>query len=100
MGSRFDPFLIEGNPLEAEFEIQGLEPLNELNADRLQQREHLVRVLESELGQQFSSSSRGHLLDRQYRQAFQLISDQRLLEASELNREPESMRSHMMPPPH
>lgn len=92
MGSRFDPFLIEGNPVESEFEIHGLKPLNELNTPRLQQRQRLVSVLESKFGQQFLNSARGQLLERQYRQAFQLISDQRLFEASELSRESDATR--------
>lgn len=90
MGEQWNPFLIQADPSQPDFEVQGVIPLPELSAERLHRRRDLGRKLDGE---------RLSLLERQRRvqqanrdAAWALIEAARSDNAFELSEEPAPVR--------
>jgi hypothetical protein len=93
MGSSFRPFLINGDPSQADFRVPGLRLPAEVPLGRAEARYSLLRQLETEAG---AGEPRLNLADptfkNNYATAYAMLNNARAAEAFELSREPKSVR--------
>lgn len=92
MGEEFNPFLIAGNPNGERFEIQGLQFPEPLTPRHLRRRQKLLQRLESISAEHVTASKVTETLERQYRDAFSIISDARLSQALQMEEESDVVR--------
>ncbi|MCP4169503.1 MAG: DUF1501 domain-containing protein [Fuerstiella sp.] len=87
MGDHFDPFLVEGDPTHADFDVQGLQLPNDVNADRFKARKKFRRGLETQSGENLQHLENVRLLEARYSAAEKLIDASRAQSAFSLQHE-------------
>ncbi|MBW3542669.1 MAG: DUF1501 domain-containing protein [Planctomycetes bacterium] len=93
MGEEFDPFLVEGNPAAADFQVQGLSLPADVPAARFQRRRRLLDQLsENGRGIPQAAAAGPARLDRHYQTALDIIDGARAAQALDLEAEPPNVR--------
>jgi hypothetical protein len=90
-GSEHAPFVIEANPVAADFEVQDLRPLEGMNATRRERRRRLLHDVEA-LERRRIDQGRARTLSTYYQRARDLMSSQEARHAFDMRAEPESVR--------
>ncbi len=92
MGEQFNPFLIEGNPSQPDFRVDGLQLPPDVSVDRLQRRRTLRRHLEP-LGLSSTQQTRQtRTADENFHAAAALVEKSEAAGILDLSREPPSVR--------
>jgi hypothetical protein len=91
LGRGSDPWLLNGNPAAASFEIPGLSLPGDVPALRFDGRRSLLQQVNHHLDAVQRSGAPGDY-DAQSRQAFELVASSKSRQAFELNREPDHLR--------
>ncbi|MBT6496007.1 MAG: DUF1501 domain-containing protein, partial [Planctomycetaceae bacterium] len=92
MGEEFNPFLVEGNPNDKEFRVQGLSLPTEVTSGRFERRQHLRKQLQTLDGDRFVGIEKTELVETNYQTALSMLEDARVGRAFELQRENAKMR--------
>jgi len=90
-GSAHAPFVIEANPVAADFEVQDLRPLDGINPTRQARRSSLLRDVEA-LDRQRLDQGRAQALSTYYQRARDLMSSPAARRAFDMRAEPEAVR--------
>jgi hypothetical protein len=90
-GSEHAPFVIEANPVAADFEVQDLRPLETIQASRQERRRRLLADVES-LERQRTDQGRARALSTYYQRARDLMSSPAARRAFDMRAEPEAVR--------
>src|SRR5262245_33704853 len=90
-GSEHAPFVIESNPVAADFEVQDLRPLEGINASRQARRRRLLAEVEN-LERQRASQGRARSMSTYYQRAQDLMGSAEARRAFDIRREAESVR--------
>jgi hypothetical protein len=90
-GSEHAPFVIEANPVAADFEVQDLRPLETINVSRQDRRRRLLADVEN-MERQRMDQGRARALSTYYHRARDLMSSPAARRAFDMRAEPESVR--------
>ncbi|MBI2807914.1 MAG: DUF1501 domain-containing protein [Planctomycetes bacterium] len=90
-GSEHAPFVIESNPVAADFEVQDLRPLEGMSAARQDRRRRLLADVER-LEHTRASQGRARAMSTYYQRARDLISSQEARRAFDIRSEAETVR--------
>lgn len=90
-GSEHAPFVIESNPVQADFEVQDLHPLDKLGASRQDRRSRLLNDLEK-LEKEGVDQGRAKAMSTYYQRARDLMASAEAKKAFDIRSEPESVR--------
>jgi hypothetical protein len=90
-GSEHAPFVIEANPVEADFEVQDLAPPEKLSATRQDRRGRLLAEVEK-LGRDGIEQGRVKSMSTYYQRARDLMTSKEARKAFDIRSEPESVR--------
>lgn len=90
-GSEHAPFVIESNPVQADFEVQDLRPLESLGQARQQRRGKLLDEVER-LDRDGAPQGRAKSMSTYYQRARNLMSSTEARKAFDIRSEPESVR--------
>jgi hypothetical protein len=92
MGDLKNPFLVQGDPSDAKFQVQGIQLTDEVPADRVRRRRDLLRELESTLSPSFTGEPAVELFSQHADTAFSMLGDLRANEAFSIEKEPAALR--------
>ena len=87
MGEHFDPFLVEGDPTHADFDVHGLQLPKDVDAQRFNARKEFRRRLETQSAESLQQLEKVRLLEERYTSAEQLIDASRAQSAFSLQHE-------------
>ncbi|MDG1895285.1 MAG: DUF1501 domain-containing protein [Fuerstiella sp.] len=87
MGDHFDPFLVEGDPTHADFDVQGLRLPNNVDAQRFNTRREFRRKLETQSAEKLQHLNNVRLMEERYAAAERLIDASRDQSAFSLQHE-------------
>jgi hypothetical protein len=90
-GSEHAPFVIESDPVQADFEVQDLRPLEKIGADRQARRGRLLAEVEN-LERDTAAQGRARAMSTYYQRARDLMTSAEARKAFDLRSEPESVR--------
>jgi hypothetical protein len=90
MGDRFNPFLVQGDPSDPNFQVQGLQPVEDVPAARIAKRRHLLQAMRGEPS--WSIEPTVQRFAEQVDTAFSLLGDARASDAFALAKESERTR--------
>jgi hypothetical protein len=90
-GSEHAPFVIESNPVQADFEVQDLAPLEKMSSARQVRRNKLLADMEK-LERERNEQGRAKSMSTYYQRAKDLIASPEAKKAFDLRSEPESVR--------
>ena len=90
-GSEYSPFVIESDPVQADFEVQNLNPLERLSTERQERRRKLLNDVEK-LEREGTEQGRAKAMSTYYQRARDLISSAEAKKAFDIRSEPESVR--------
>jgi len=90
-GSEHAPFVIESNPVQADFEVQDLHPLETIAAARQARRGRLLAEVEK-LEQERADQGKAKAMSTYYQRARDLMASPEARKAFDLKAEPESLR--------
>jgi hypothetical protein len=90
-GSEHAPFVIESNPVQADFEVQDIKPLESIGADRQGRRGRLLAEVEK-LEQDKAEQGRAKSMSTYYQRARDLMTSAEARKAFDMRSEPESVR--------
>ena len=90
-GSEHAPFVIESNPVQADFEVQDLSPLVKLSTLRQDRRSRLLADLEK-LEKEQTEQGRAKAMSTYYQRARELMTSAEAKKAFDIRSEPESVR--------
>lgn len=90
-GSEHAPFVIESNPVQADFEVQDLSPLDKLSTQRQDRRSRLLNGLEK-LEKEGVDQGRAKAMSTYYQRARDLMASADAKKAFDIRSEPESVR--------
>jgi len=90
-GSEHAPFVIESNPVAADFEVQDLRPVEGMSASRQVRRRQLLADVES-LERQRTDQGRARAMNTYYQRARDMMTSAEARRAFDLRSEPESVR--------
>jgi hypothetical protein len=93
MGEEFNPLVVEGNPTDRQFRLQGVDPLPGQSPQRLDDRRRLLAQLQALPAAESASHKSLALLDRHYAAAYALLERAQSAGAFELYREPDAVRA-------
>lgn len=91
LGKAYDPFVLNADPSDPDFEVPDLLPPDYLTAIRADQRRNLRALVDGAVGS-FEASPDARLLDSSFDQAYTLISSSKAREAFDLSKESEAVR--------
>ena len=97
MGEIHRPFLIQGDPSRADFQVPGLQLPEDVPLDRARTRHALLRRLEASAERAVLRGAEGETFRNHYETAFAMLSHPRAAEAFELHREPQAVRERYGP---
>ena len=92
MGDLYNPFLVQGDPSDRQFEVQGIQLADDVPVDRVVARRELLRKLEASLPASFAAEPTVEHFARHVDTAFSLLGDQRASTAFEIDREKPQVR--------
>jgi hypothetical protein len=90
-GSEHAPFVIESNPVQADFEVQDLGPLEKISAARQARRGKLLAEVEN-LERERTDQGRAKSMSTYYQRARDLMASPEARKAFDIKSEPESVR--------
>lgn len=90
MGEEFNPWLVEGDPAQAGFQLHGLEPLPELSAERWGRRRSLVEQLQA--CQNVEQTSAIRLYEQHVTTAWETLARAHSAGAFDVSQEPTPLR--------
>jgi hypothetical protein len=90
-GSEHAPFVIESNPVQADFEVQDLRPLEGIKPPRQARRGRLLAEMEK-LDQERGEQGRAKSMSTYYQRARDLLASPEARKAFDIRAEPESVR--------
>lgn len=91
LGKAFDPFALNADPSQPNFQVPDLLPPPQIGEARLNRRKQLRSVVDQTLDG-FEKSENAKLLDNNFASAFRMISSPQARAAFDLSQEPESVR--------
>jgi hypothetical protein len=91
LGKENDPFVISADPSEANFKVPDLLPPDYISAIRLERRLNLRQAVDQSLAQ-LEKSEDAQLLDKNFEQAYAMVTSENAREAFDLSQEPEELR--------
>jgi len=91
LGKAHDPFSLNANPAQANFQVPDLLPPAEIGAARLERRRRLREVVDSTL-ENFEASESAHMLNSNFEAAFRMMSSPQARQAFDLNQEKDTTR--------
>ena len=92
LGKLYDPFVLNADPSEPNFQVPDMLPPEYLPAVRVDRRRAWRGLIDKSV-QQFESNPDARLLDSTFHQAYTLMSSAKAREAFDLQKEPEDSRS-------
>ncbi len=92
LGKLYDPFVLNADPSEPNFQVPDLLPPDYMPALRVDRRRNWRELVDQGV-KQFESNADARLLDSTFHQAYTLMSSAKAREAFDLNKEPEESRS-------
>jgi hypothetical protein len=90
-GSEHAPFVIESNPVQADFEVQDLRPLDKITPQRQARRGRLLAEVEN-LEREQTGQGRAKSMSTYYQRARDLMASPEARKAFDIKAEPESVR--------
>ncbi len=90
LGSRFDPFVLNGDPNSSDFRVPNLTPIEGLPTERMHRRRDLLRRLDAPPDRAVAQLGTDH--DASLDRALQLLSSDTAAGAFDLAREPDAVR--------
>ncbi len=90
LGSRFDPFVLNGDPNARDFRVPNIDPAPGLTVQRLRKRQSLLQTLDHGLRSLDESALRD--LDTAQQKAFSLVTSPEVRKAFDLSAEPDRVR--------
>ncbi|MEO2016447.1 MAG: DUF1501 domain-containing protein [Fuerstiella sp.] len=87
MGDHFDPFLVEGDPTHADFDVQGLQLPKDVNQQRFNARREFRRQLENQTAENLQHVDDVRVMEERYASAERLIDASRTQSAFSLQHE-------------
>jgi hypothetical protein len=90
-GSEHAPFVIESNPVQADFEVQDLRPLESINPARQARRGRLLAEVEK-LEREVAEQGRAKAMSTYYQRARDLMASPEARKAFDIRSEPEAVR--------
>jgi hypothetical protein len=90
-GSEHAPFVIESNPVQADFEVQDLNPLEKISSSRQERRGRLLAEVEK-LEREGAELGRAKSMSTYYQRARDLMASVEARKAFDIRSEPESLR--------
>ncbi|MGD9720377.1 MAG: DUF1501 domain-containing protein [Pirellulales bacterium] len=97
MGELKNPFLVQGDPSQEKFQVEGIQLSDDVPAERVAQRRTLLRELESALPASLTGESTVDLFSHHAELAFSMLGDLRANQAFRLDREPAAVRERYGP---
>ncbi|TWT61612.1 DUF1501 domain-containing protein [Rubinisphaera italica] len=91
LGKAYDPFALNANPAEKNFQVPDLLPPKEIGTVRLNRRQKL-RELVDETANVFEATENAALLNDNFESAFRLMTSPQARDAFDLSKEPASVR--------
>jgi hypothetical protein len=91
LGKAFDPFVLNADPSQANFQVPDLLPPKEIGEARLQRRKELRETVEGAI-KNFEASPSAALMDANFAAAYRLMTSERAREAFDLTQEPQKTR--------
>lgn len=91
LGKAYDPFVLNADPSQANFQVPDLLPPAEIGEARLQRRKELRQVVEGTI-KNFEASPAAELMDANFAAAYRLMTSERAREAFDLSKEPQKVR--------
>jgi len=91
LGKAYDPFVLNADPSQANFQVPDLLPPAEIGEARLQRRKELRQVVEGTI-KNFEASPAAELMDANFAAAYRLMTSERAREAFDLSKEPQKLR--------
>ncbi|MCA8986562.1 MAG: DUF1501 domain-containing protein [Planctomycetaceae bacterium] len=96
LGKAYDPFALNANPAEKNFQVPDLLPPSEIGTARLDRRRKLRQIVD-ETVDVFESTENAALLDQNFESAFRLMTSRQAREAFDLSKEsPETRERYGM----
>ncbi len=92
MGELKNPFLVQGDPSDAKFEVQGIQLANDMPAERVRQRRELLDQLQAALPATLAGAPTVDLFAHHAELAFEMLGDVRANAAFEIDQEPATVR--------
>jgi hypothetical protein len=92
MGELKNPFLVQGDPSDRKFEVQGIQLAQDVPAERVRQRRELLEQLEAALPNTLAGAPTVDLFEHHAELAFSMLGDARANAAFEINEEPAAVR--------
>ncbi len=93
MGEFKNPFLVQGDPSDSKFEVQGIQLAQDVPAERVRQRRELLHQLEAALPNTLAGAPTVDLFEHHAELAFSMLGDARANAAFEINEEPAEVRA-------
>lgn len=91
LGKQHDAFVLNADPSVKDFKVPDLLPPTDLPAVRTDRRQKLRSLVDQNVAK-FESAPRAQLLDKNFEQAYRLMTSTQAREAFDLNQEPDSVR--------
>ncbi len=92
MGEQWNPFLVQGDPREDGFHVQGVKLPAEVSQDRFQRRRNLHDVLSASDNGRVAAGHLSKVVDTNYDSAIRLVERSQKTDAFSLEAEPAAMR--------
>lgn len=90
LGSRYDPFVLDSDPNQANFKLPVLEPVAGVTLDRMRKRQSLLEGLD--VGLRATETQAIRELDLAQQKAFSLVTSPNVRKAFDLSQEPDKVR--------
>jgi len=91
LGKQHDPFILNADPSDPNFEVPDLLPPDYIDAIRLDRRRRLREMVDSSIAQ-LEKSEDARLLDESFHKAYTLMSSENAREAFDINQESDTVR--------
>lgn len=91
LGASFNPFSPDSNPNDSGFQVRNMKLPNNLTIDRLDRRQHLLDQVDS-LRRDVDTKGDIVGLDKFYRDAFEMVTNEKALRAFDINQEDPRLR--------
>ena len=91
LGKAYDPFVLNADPSQPNFQVPDLLPPKEIGEARLQRRRELRQVVEDSI-KNFEASPGAQSMDQNFAAAYRLMTSTTAREAFDLNKEPQKVR--------
>ncbi len=91
LGKSHDPFVLNANPAEKNFQVPDLLPPKEISSVRLSRRKKMREIVDETVND-FEASENAALLDENFASAFRLMTSKQARKAFDLSKEPMEVR--------